>query len=366
MCAAHELTQAQFQSRFEGLLSQLQPTDLLDYRFIAIPSDHQPWLDSGIDLSARERVTTIAVGKSGLRGTDLWFGADFQLWYRIGAQGEIFRGTRASNTFIVDQPGRLYLASYFPGEWVTRSGELATPMEVYEQVTGILTALIIRWRGEPMVGLQKLAALGDVDGLIATEIDRLTAPVIPPPGWSYLWFIGPAEIYYPCPSPGRDSAICCNTHRDVGLLQHEVSLPLRLNTRLRWAWRMEVLPSETREDTLPTHDYLSIAVEFDNGQDITYYWSAELPVETVYRCPIPTWSARETHVVIRSGAQGLGAWLNEERDLYRDYATAIGGPLPANIVRVWLIAVSLFQGREGRCQYADIAFVTDQEIIEVR
>ena len=30
------------------------------------------------------------------------------------------------------------------------------------------------------------------------------------------------------------------------------------------------------------------------------------------------------------------------------------GPPPARIVRVWLIAVSLFQRREGRCTYADI------------
>lgn len=41
---------------------------------------------------------------------------------------------------------------------------------------------------------------------------------------------------------------------------------------------MDLLPSEVREDTLTTHDYMSIAVEFDNGQDITCYWSAELPV----------------------------------------------------------------------------------------
>jgi hypothetical protein len=117
---------------------------------------------------------------------------------------------------------------------------------------------------------------------------------------------------------------------------------------------------------LPTHDYLSIAVEFDNGQDITYYWSAELPVGTSYRCPIPTWTARETHMVVRSGRQGLGQWFSEERDVYKDYAEAIGGPMPARIVRVWLIAVSLFQGREGKCQYADIAFAANGRVIAVR
>jgi hypothetical protein len=107
-------------------------------------------------------------------------------------------------------------------------------------------------------------------------------------------------------------------------------------------------------------------VEFDNGQDITYYWSAELPVGTAYRCPIPTWTARETHVVIRSGSEGLGQWFDEERDIYRDYLEFVGGPAPARIVRVWLIAVSLFQGKEGECRYADLAFVTEKGVTPIR
>jgi hypothetical protein len=128
---------------------------------------------------------------------------------------------------------------------------------------------------------------------------------------------------------------------------------------------MEELPSQTREDTLPTHDYLSIAVEFDNGQDITYFWSAELPVDTGFRCPIPTWTERETHVVARSGRDGLGQWFKDERDVYRDYEAKIGGTLPAKIVRVWLIAVSLFQHSEGKCQYADISFLSDKGAVQV-
>ncbi len=360
------LTRTEFRSRFEALLSRLAPDDLIGYAFIEVPSDRKPWLDTAVDVSTGDKVTTFAIGRTYLKGTDLWFGADFQLWCRIGPEGEIFRGTRASHTFVAENPGRLYLTSYFPGEWATRTGELATPDDVYEQVNGSLTVLILRWRAEPIEGLKKLAALGDVDSLIASEIDRLSNPVVPPPGWRYLWFLGPAEIYQPCQTPEKQAAICCHTHRDGGLLQKDVSLPLEPDTRLRWAWRMNRLPSAVREDTLATHDYLSIAVEFDNGQDITYYWSAELPVGTAYRCPIPTWTARETHVVIRSGSEGLGQWFDEERDIYRDYLEFVGDPAPARIVRVWLIAVSLFQGKEGECRYADLAFVTEKGVTPIR
>ena len=113
-----------------------------------------------------------------------------------------------------------------------------------------------------------------------------------------------------------------------------------------------------------THDYLSIAVEFDNGQDLTYYWSVNLPPETAFRCPLPNWQARETHLVVRSGQEGLGLWLEEERNLYTDYQRAIGKP-PSRVVRVRLIAVSLFQRLEGQCEYGAIEVVSGDRVLTV-
>lgn len=365
MAHAPQLSRAEFQSRFDALLNRLAASDLISSHWIDLASDHKPWLDTGLDLAAAERLSAFALGQTRLKGTDLRFGADFQLWYRIGAEGAIFRGTRYSHTFAAAAPGRLYLASYFPGEWATRSGDLATPDEAYAQVEGGLTVLLLRWQVDPLEGLGRLSALGDVESLVAGEIERLTQPVPTPAGWDYLWFVGPAEIYRPCAEPGGTPAICCHSHNDVGLLQKAAELPFKPGTRLRWSWRIDELPSRVREDTLPTHDYLSIAVEFDNGQDITYFWSAELPIGQGFRCPIPTWTARETHVVIRSGTEGLGEWFDEERDVYRDYGEYIGGPWPGRIVRVWLIAVSFFQGGEGRCRYAGIALVSEEGIMPV-
>ncbi|MDN5862453.1 MAG: DUF3047 domain-containing protein, partial [Salinisphaera sp.] len=125
------------------------------------------------------------------------------------------------------------------------------------------------------------------------------------------------------------------------------------DSKLSWDWRVDALPSDLAEDTMPTHDYLSIAVEFDNGQDITWYWSAELPPETIYRCPLPTWKARETHIVIRSGSQGLGDWHSEHRNVFDDCIRALGSPA-ARIVRVWFIANSLFQRQRGECTYRNV------------
>jgi hypothetical protein len=356
----------EFKSRFAELLANVAKDTINHHHLFDLPSNQKPWFDTGLDLATGTNLTSFAAGKTQFKDLPITLEPNFQLWFRIGQDGEVFRGTRDSHSFTVEQSGRLYLASYFPGEWSSKTGELATPDEVYDMVTGNLAVLLINWQGNMLDGLKNIAKYGDVNNLIAMEIDRLVAPIVTPEGCDYLWFTGPAEIYQARAVPIKKSAICCHTHNDGGLLQKSVSLPFKPNTRLRWSWKIDALPSAVREDTLPTHDYLSIAVEFDNGQDITYYWSAELPPETVYRCPIPTWTARETHVVIRSGLQGLGEWLNEERDVYQDYSDAIGGVIPGNIVKVWLIAVSLFQHEEGVCQYTDISFLSDARIVPVQ
>ncbi len=124
-------------------------------------------------------------------------------------------------------------------------------------------------------------------------------------------------------------------------------------TRLQWAWKVDTLPAEAPEDVAITHDYLSIAVEFDNGQDLTYMWSRALPVAHAFRCPLEGWHHRETHLVVRSGTGELGRWLTETRNVYEDYVRAVGGPPPERVLRVWLIANSIFGRREGRALFGD-------------
>jgi hypothetical protein len=156
-------------------------------------------------------------------------------------------------------------------------------------------------------------------------------------------------------TPGA-AVIRCQCDNDAMILQRSLEAPFTPDTRLRWSWKVESLPSARAEDSLATHDYLSLAVEFDNGQDLTYLWSAALEPERSFRCPVASWRQRETHIVIRSGHEGLGRWIDEERDLWRDYQNAIGSP-PARIVGVWLIAASIFQHGQGRCEYRDIELV---------
>src|SRR6185369_8546548 len=93
-----------------------------------------------------------------------------------------------------------------------------------------------------------------------------------------------------------------------------------------------------------SHDYVSIALEFDDGRDLTWHWSSTLPDGFAYPCPFDYWRKLETHIVIRSGTEDLDRWVEEERPVLSDYRAAVHQPAPARVVNAWLIAVSYVQG----------------------
>ncbi len=326
-----------------------------------IPATQPPWLDTGIDLEAGDQISTFCDGRIYLsEELDLWFHPEFQVWHRIGEAGEIARGARPTNTVTAESGGRLFICGLFGGDWKDRTGGLATSVENYENGVGGVSVAVIKWQADPEMALRAIADKGVQ--LALDELERLSDGVPVPDGWSYLWEIGKGEMFDQKPGE-HGTTMCCHALEDVGILQKDVDCALTPSTRLKWKWKIDALPSPVAEDTIFTHDYLSIALEFENGRDLSYYWSSELPVETSYHCPLPNWTHRETHLVIRSGLENLGEWFSEDRNVYDDYLKAIGEP-PSRIVRVWFISVSIFQRKEGQCEYADIVIENgDQEMV---
>jgi hypothetical protein len=124
-----------------------------------------------------------------------------------------------------------------------------------------------------------------------------------------------------------------------------VDLPLTEDTRFEFEWLYKQLPALGPETEAATHDYTSIALEFDNGQDLTWFWSGHLAEGTTFPCPLPDWQHRETHMVLQTGEEGLGQWHEHSRAVLEDYRAAIDGPEPSRIVAIWVIGNSLF-GRQ--------------------
>ena len=343
-------------SRLREAIGRVPPALLEEHVAAAVvcelPANLAPWTDTGIELHEGEHFTIFAAGRVVLSAeVGLWNGPRFHLWARVGGRAPLLNGGQDTWTFEAPASGPLELGICL-GEWSSRDG--AIDPAPYAVGQGGIDALVVHWKGAPARGIAALSAAAPEEALFGAEQKRLASPVERPAGWEYLWFLGQTDIFSSAERDGR-RAIQARTRDDVGILQKPVNLAFGPDTVLRWQWRVDELPSPVAENTLPTHDYLSLAVEFENGQDLTYYWSTGLPAGTHYRCPLPNWDRRETHWVVRSGTSGLGAWHDEERPLYDDYREAIGEP-PERIVAVWLIAVSVFQKRSGAADFAAVEF----------
>ena len=354
-----------FRAGFQALLDQLPADVCAETQWCAFKANVPPWLDSGLHLGQGDEASYFICGRTTVVGAlDIWVDPRIQVWSKIGENGEVTRATRESHSFVAPSPGPVMFGNYFPNHWADRTGRLGDSERVYRPLKGEYLALLIRWPGSAREGLARLLEVGDVDGRVAAEIERIDQGDTRPRGWRYYWGVGEAEIFRDAPRGDGVACIDCHTRQDAAILQQDVDMALTPDSEISWQWRIDDLPSDIREDAVPSHDYMSIAVEFENGRDITYYWSGALPVGTGYDCPLPGWQGKEYHVVVRSGPNGLGDWHSETRNLYQDYRHYMGEP-PGRIVRIWLIANSVFQRNQGSCSYAAIRLANGADATQV-
>ena len=326
---------------------------------VRLRANDVPWQATGVRLKAGQAYSLFASGRVqwSPRDPTLYGGPRQHLCARIVPGGRVVNPTGDSGSFVADVDGELELAIYM-GVWKNAFGELSTSESLYQRLTGGIAVLTIAWRGDAALALAALAHAAQGDGilqppLIGRELARLRSPRAPPAEWDYLLETGSAGIFTDAFGPSGEPTIAVDARDDQGIVWAPVNCELNPQTRLSWRWRVSECPSNLAEDRAQTHDYISIATEFDNGRDLTWIWSSQLAPETHFACPIHAWTARETHWVVRSGNERLGQWCSEERHVHADVLAAMGAP-PARIVRVWLIALSSFQHGTARAEFADI------------
>ena len=329
---------------------------------VRVEAGSEPWTTTGLTGSRGAPITWLANGDSWIgapEGSHL--GAGFQLRVRTGMRGPALSGTGATFTTAAPHDGPIEVCSLFPGELREDDRIVYDPIFPRALFGGGFDIVVAAWPTGTDVSERLAEAVAhDRTGSCARELDRMGDPITPPGGWEPHRHIPLAGLHR-----RRDDQIDVHSRGQVEILCHEAQATLTETLRLRWRWRMDQLPASSFEDTLFTHDYMSVAVEFDDGRDLTYHWSVGLPPETSYCCPLPHWREREWHLVVRSGIGGLGEWQNEERALAADRAKAIGGATPLTVARVWLIVTCVCGGGEARGSYADIELVDDAGTIRV-
>ncbi|WP_027520782.1 DUF3047 domain-containing protein [Bradyrhizobium sp. Ec3.3] len=346
-------------SGIKDIIAKASSPELVSYKAFEINGTDLPWTDLGLDAGRGQQVTFLLSGKMWLsREHDLWFGPGLIFHARTRALRPIYNPMLDTGTMTASHDGRIEVARS-AAEWANEDGVLGTPEDIYKKADVNITGIALLWRGDAGVGVKSLLAHGDVGGLLNSELARLERGGKLPAGWSnLLGFGGGQEIF----SQGADGEIICDTTGHVSIIERQLALPLASRPRLAWRWKIDRLPSVAPEDQAATHDYLSIGVMFEDGQDLTYIWSEHLPEGKVFRCPLPAWKAIETHMIVRSGKADLGTWQGQERDIAADYSAHIGGSAKA-ISKIWLLAVAPFQRRRGACRYADIMVTTGDNVV---
>ena len=326
-------------------------------------ANFRPWTATGLAALKGAPITWLTHGDSWIitrRGPH--FDAGWQLRVRTGGSGPALVGTGPTHTAAAPNDGPIEVCSLFPGE--LRDGDEHI---VYDRTMpralfrGGFDVVVATWPGGADVASRLQEAVEhDPTGLCRRELDRIREPVVPPPGWEAHHHIPLAGLHH-----GQDGQIDVHSRGRVEIVCHPARIPLTSDLRLRWRWRLNQMPSRRAENTLLTHDYMSVAAEFDDGKDLAYHWSTVLPLHAGYRCPYPHWREREWHLVVRSGGAGIGEWQTEERMVSLDRDRAIGGTAPREVVRVWLIVNCLAPGAEASASYTDITLVSDKTTIRV-
>jgi len=358
------------ESSIATVITAVQDTEVFQARVAAhahlqVAGNTPPWQGTGLKLEAGQHYSVFASGRIqwSRRHPDLHGGPRFHLWARVAPGGAIVNLRQDTDSFIADHSGELELGIYM-GMWQNDRGDLASDLAAYARLEGALEVSLLVWRGTASGGLAALLAAGADHAALSAELKHLEHPQTPPPGWSYLVEAGQAEIYRQAETDKDQPCIHLTGADEQGIIVREVDFPLTPDTRLSWRWRVDQHPSEVPEDTPYTHDYVSVAAEFEDGRDLTWIWSSSLLPGHHFACPIKAWSARETHFVVRSGAEQFGQWVEESRPVYADVAAAIGPP-PARIVRIWLIVVATFQHGSFDASVAEITLHDGAQRLQV-
>ncbi|MEK7791508.1 MAG: DUF3047 domain-containing protein [Deltaproteobacteria bacterium] len=134
---------------------------------------------------------------------------------------------------------------------------------------------------------------------------------------------------------------------------------------LKWRWRVHELPQESDEryeDAIngmksdsAAGVYIYFHKEGQEPQIIKYVWSESLPVGTPpFQSPASKDDFQPYIVIKRSGAGGLGQWIEETANIYEDFKKIYPGKEPPRIVGMGILTDADSTDTSAHADYDDI------------
>jgi len=321
-------------------------------------STHDGWLATGLEVAAGQSVTLLAIEPANAAAGAA--SAGDLLWVRSG-EGEAFHAGGAHHTFRANDDGEIAVALR-PARlrWADCRGSFPAELAELERTALGVDVVAVAWRGEPEPAMTALTELAPVAAALARY---RSAPRLPH-GFQPLCHLRNSPVFSAW-TDGERRGVRGQARGSAGIIKRGLDLPLEDSSEITFSWRYDTLPAQGPETDPRHHDYSSIAIELDNGQDITWMWGTHVAAGTSFRCPLRWWDERETHIVLQSGNQGLGEWFTHTRKIAEDYDKAVGGRRPQRIMGVWLISVGAFGGELADATFADVTVRSGGRAVEV-
>ncbi|MBT5829956.1 MAG: DUF3047 domain-containing protein [Candidatus Latescibacteria bacterium] len=140
---------------------------------------------------------------------------------------------------------------------------------------------------------------------------------------------------------------------------------------ISWQWRV----SNTIDDTNTSDDEgeilkdgddfaakIGISILTDKGKlhEVTYLWTRTIPEETVLtqKTTVVRWILEFDwyRIVAQSGDEHLNTWINEKRNIYRDFKRLYPKEEPSKIARIYLMSDSDNTGSTSSAAFSDLIF----------
>lgn len=173
---------------------------------------------------------------------------------------------------------------------------------------------------------------GDRVAVEVSDIPPIKLPSVElPPEWNLKEFMGRAQVEVV--RENSRLAFRLVSHGSSFTLYRGFVLDLRQFPILTWRWKVVTLPTggDVRQRT--TDDQAAqVYLVFPrwpaprvNSDVVGYIWDSRAPVGAKLTSPQ---SANVKVVVLQSGAERLGRWVREERNVYADYVELFGREPP--------------------------------------
>jgi len=199
-----------------------------------------------------------------------------------------------------------------------------------------------------------------------------------PDGWKPLTFKKiPKQTLYELVKDGENVVVKALSDASASGLTKEVRIDPKEYPIIRWRWKVENLLKHSDVNRKGGDDYparLYVTFEYDSDKvsfgkklqfkagralfgdipiaALNYIWETKTPVGTIVENAYTDFAKM---VIVESGTQKVGMWIDEERNIYEDYKKAFGEE-PPMINGVAIMSDTDNTKEQATAYYGDIVF----------